>query len=224
MTASSTRPAVHLRRLLVSMHVLVTGGWLATAVGMAALSFLALRTADPALTHAALWMAHVLDDDVLVPFALTTAYTGVMLGVLTPWGFVRHRWVVTKLLITVGGLYLGVAWLGRWLEEAVAASAAGGLGPVGIYLVWGALLIGALMLATWLGVAKPGGPTRWGRNRTRRPPAPGTPTYLLVLVAPVLDWAAGVYGGLMATVALACLAQRRWRSRTPQQPAATRNR
>ena len=166
MTAASTRPAVHLRHLLVSMHVLVTGGWLATAVGMAALSLLALRTADPALTHAALWTAHVLDDDVLVPFALTTAYTGVMLGVLTPWGFVRHRWVV----------------------------------------------------------AKPGGPTRWGRNRTRRPPAPGTPTYLLVLVAPVLDWAAGVYGGLMATVALACLAQRRWRSRTLQQPTGTRNR
>ncbi len=107
-------------------------------------------------------MAEHLDVVLLQNLATAAAYTGVMLSLLTPWGIFRFWWVTVKFVLTVGGLYLGIAHLGGWLHQAVdaAAAAGNGAGPAFRVMVGGVAMIAALAFMAWLSTAKP-----WGRTR-----------------------------------------------------------
>ncbi len=102
-----------------------------------------------------------------------------MLSALNSWGLFRFRWVAIKFAITVGGLYLGIWWLGRWLDQAVLATENGGIGPVEHSVVWGCALIAAMTFAAWLAVVKPWGQLRAGQRARRelytRRPLSGVP-------------------------------------------------
>lgn len=213
-----------LRQLMVVLHVLTSVGWLTMALTQVTLMLHAMTVADPQTRRSALTMTEYIDHAVLQTAATGSAYTGLMLCALTSWGFFRFTWVAVKLSVTIGGLYLGIAHLGQWLRAGVLASETGGLGPVDLSVYWATGLIGALVFASWLSVAKP-----WGRlrpaQRVRREPDAHPILWVAALLVPFADYLLHLQGALMLVTVLGYAGYRSWRlrraARTRLRPTAT---
>lgn len=153
-----------LRRTLLLAHLACAGTWLGMDV---VLGLLVLDTAGSAADPgSAVSMAAAASFGTwpLALIAVLTLLTGTALGLATPYGLVRHWWVVAKLAITVVLVVLVVALLVPLLDAAGDAArsavADGRPVPVGVLVyppvVSSAALLGAMALA----VFKP-----WGRTR-----------------------------------------------------------
>jgi hypothetical protein len=201
------------KHVLVFLHVLSSLGW--WAMGLAQLSFIlvALRsTGDGAV--AALQAAQHLDHTLLIYFANSAAYTGIMLAALTPWGFFRYWWVTVKFTLTVILTIVGIALLGQWRQGMIDAAQGGGPGPNPLLVVSGVTAtVAALVFVTWVSIAKP-----WGRTgrRPRTAPRPAARTYLLACAPPLLDYATSLALGFPSPLLqlLTVLLYPAWRSRT----------
>ena len=83
------------RNVALTAHILSAAGWFGVAVLVAAAAFTAGSTHDSAFAHA---LYHAIGDSiwVSVPMGLIALATGVLLGVGTKWGLLRHWWVVAS--------------------------------------------------------------------------------------------------------------------------------
>jgi len=89
--------------------------------------------------------------------------TGIALGLGTPWGVLRHSWVVIKLVLTVSVIVVGATVLRPVLDDAS--------NPNSTALILGAAYdVTALTVATALAVFKPGR----ARRRASEPTLPVT--------------------------------------------------
>lgn len=94
----------------------------------------------------------------IIPFfAVGTVLTGAALGIGTPWGLFRHRWVVVKTVLALAVIVGSVTWNTRWIDAAAAGDDR--------TVLWSLALSSAmhqvmLLTATVLSVEKP-----WGRLR-----------------------------------------------------------
>lgn len=173
-TAPPARLSRRARKSLVVLHVVASVGWLGVTFGNLVLGVTARDTGDPAVQKAIYLVLGVIGPYVLLPLALTATVTGVVLGLGTPWGLFRTRWVHLKLWLTVVPLLLTVFLLLPGIREAAdvaAATAPRAFAEVekgGIDLVIPPCVSGTLYLAsTVLSVFKP----RLGRVRTAAPSA-----------------------------------------------------
>lgn len=114
---------------------------------------------------------------VIVPLALTALVTGIIQSLATPWGLVRHYWVVVSLLLTV--FATAVLLLERQPVTYLAERAAAPADPRGLP---GTLLhsIGGLVIlltVTALNMYKPRGLTRhgWRKQHAKPERRPATP-------------------------------------------------
>ncbi|MCO1581133.1 hypothetical protein M8C13_35815 [Crossiella sp. SN42] len=178
------------RNLLVWLHVLSSVGWLALALTLCVLISYGIG-AEPGLRLAAFRMAEVLDVQLLQILGETSAFTGFMLSALTSWGYFRHWWVLTKFVITLAQLYVGIFILSGNLHESVRAAEAGGIGPAVWLAVASALMAGGFAFQAWLSVAKPGKRTPW-TPPGKLPAAPVSHVYAASAV-PVLAFALGLF-------------------------------
>ncbi|MVA76708.1 hypothetical protein GC722_11835 [Auraticoccus sp. F435] len=115
-----SRPA---HRAVLLVHVASAGSWLGLdlVLGTAVLTLLSGPPTEA--TAAALVLARLVGPPLLT-VAVTTLASGLVLGLGTPWGLVRHGWVLAKLVITVVLLVLVVVLLLPALGELSAAAAA----------------------------------------------------------------------------------------------------
>jgi hypothetical protein len=166
-----------LRKAILAAHVLVGVGWFGIVVAKLVLEIAAASTRDQEIARAGFLFMQALDRAVFPPAALATLITGVFLSVGTAWGLFRHWWIVVKLVLTIGVIVTGVAFVGAWTEQALA-SAAGPAGQIGDASRWliGAAVAHVLMLgaATVISIYKPWGRIRPEPRRTRRRAAPAT--------------------------------------------------
>ncbi|GLZ49889.1 hypothetical protein Acsp06_60740 [Actinomycetospora sp. NBRC 106375] len=105
-----------------------------------------------------------IDMVLVIPAAFGALATGVVLGLLTPWGLARHWWVLVKLVLTVAVIVFSTLGVGVWVLESIERP-----GPAAWPLVWGgAANLVAFLLMTWASIGKPWGTTPWAGARTRR--------------------------------------------------------
>jgi hypothetical protein len=102
------RLAPRWRKLLLTAHIGSSVGLLGTDATVVLLAVAGARGHDPAVVYPA---AQLIGSLLLVPTALLSLLTGVLLGVLTPWGLFRHWWVVVKLTLTTAGAVLALVVL-----------------------------------------------------------------------------------------------------------------
>ncbi|ASU77708.1 hypothetical protein CDG81_04585 [Actinopolyspora erythraea] len=181
------------RDLLVWMHVLTSVGWMSQALALATLLAFGLSTGDPEQRLSAVTMAEVLDEHLLLHMANASAFTGLMLSALTPWGYFRHWWVLTKFAITTVQVYAGIFVLGPNLQAGVRAAEDGRALPPGVAV--GALLMASAMaFQTWASVAKPWGRTPWTRSPRAPRKVPSGPGWLFLVATllPVAEYALSV--------------------------------
>lgn len=154
------------RRGLLVAHVSISVSWLGLTVGLLTLGATAFLTEEPATARAATLAMKIFGDWLVVPVALFSLLSGLVLALGTPWGLARHRWVWTKFWLTLITAALSVFSLRPGIDEAAAR------GTVDIDLVVAPSVATATYLfITAISVLKPWGPTRRGR---RPRPAAGT--------------------------------------------------
>jgi uncharacterized membrane protein len=64
---------------------------------------------------------------IIVPSAMFSVITGVLLCSFTNWGFFKHYWVIAKQIVTLLLIVLGSVWLGSMTKEMTTLSEVGQL-------------------------------------------------------------------------------------------------
>lgn len=153
-----------LRRGVLVAHVAVSVSWLGLTVGLLVLGLAAYLTTDATLAQAATRAMKLFGDWLVVPVALLSLVSGLVLSLGTPWGLARHRWVWTKFWLTLITAGLSVFSLRPGINEAAARGAA----DIDL-VVAPSVATATYLFITAISVLKPWGPTRRGR-RLRQPP------------------------------------------------------
>ncbi|SOE12422.1 hypothetical protein SAMN06272775_3416 [Streptomyces sp. 2323.1] len=158
-----SRPA---RRAVLVLHVAVSVSWLGLTLGLLALGLTGYSTGSPDMATVAYRAMKVFGDWLVLPIALMSLVSGLVLSLGTPWGLARHRWVVIKFWLTLLTLLLSVFALRPGINH-LAAAAAAGTPAAGIQLVIApAVATATYFFLTAISVLKPWGPTKRG-NRLR---------------------------------------------------------
>jgi hypothetical protein len=137
------------RTLLRAFHIGATGSVLGADLALLTLGLSGLVGADPLTIYPA---ARLVAARVIVPLALVSLGTGVLLAVLTPWGLFRHLWITMKLaivlLLTAAVLFVLVPGLGTTAAQVLAlpTPAPGAVSPM-------PLVIAPAVASTLIGVA-----------------------------------------------------------------------
>ncbi|WP_329120096.1 DUF2269 domain-containing protein [Streptomyces sp. NBC_01465] len=150
-----TRPA---RRALLVAHVAVSVSWLGLTVGLLALGITAWTSGSPDITRATYRSMKVFGDWLVVPVAVLTLGTGVVLSLRTPWGLARYHWVRTKFWLTLVTLAASAFALRPGINDAAAS----GL-PDSSLVAAPVVASTAYFFMTALSVLKPWGLTKRGR-------------------------------------------------------------
>lgn len=163
------RPA---RRALLVAHVTVSVGWLGVSLCLLTLAVAGTRDPD-ALAVPALTATELFADWLLLPVALLTLTTGLVLSLGTPWGLARHRWIWVKFWLTLAATGLTVFSFRPGAHEAAAAAAAGETLPATDLLVPPAVSLSLYAFLTAVSLLKPWGLTRRGRRLRAAPTGRG---------------------------------------------------
>jgi hypothetical protein len=110
------------RAWLKGFHILFTAAWVGAALCMM-LAHLSYHPETGAEMHGVLATLKLIDDWVIIPSAIGSLLTGLLISWLTPWGFFKWRWVTVKWVLTIAIMLAGTFVLGPWLNamEAMAA-------------------------------------------------------------------------------------------------------
>ena len=154
-----------LRKVVLTAHVVTSVGWLGGVVAYLALDVVAVTSRDAGPVRAAYLGMEVIGLFVIVPLALASVLIGIVNSLGTPWGLLRHYWVVAKLLLTVFAvtiLLLETRTIGH-LADAAASAADPRRLPGTLVHSAGGLVV--LLVITVLSVFKPRGLTGYGWRR-----------------------------------------------------------
>ncbi|MEV5043958.1 DUF2269 domain-containing protein [Streptomyces griseoincarnatus] len=152
------------RRAFLVVHVVASAGWLGLSAGLLALG-VAANTGSPVTVEAAVRSVQLFADRLLLPIALLTLGSGLVLALGTPWGLARHRWVWTRFWLTLATTTATVFALRPGVNDAVAAVSAGHALPDGGDVLAGPVVsLSAYLFMTAISVLKPWGATRRGRR------------------------------------------------------------
>jgi hypothetical protein len=181
MTRVTARPARLTRtqqRLLVTLHVALSVGWLGASMAMLTLAIAARASQPGEQARSAYWTMHLLADVLLIPLSLSVLLIGVLTAATSPWGLLRHRWVLVKLTATCAAVALSLLALPAMTRIAYQASIQQALAAerdAGTRLIIASSVSVALYLSlTAISVLKPWRPTARSRNQAGQPahPAP----------------------------------------------------
>ncbi len=155
------------RKVWLTLHVGISVGWLGLGLAMSALALTGLLAETHAVRHGAYELMHIFDLTIVIPSMMLSIITGLVTALCTPWGLLKHWWVLVKFVISLAIPAAAAAFQARWIIELAArtqdpAAQPGGLGvAVAVCMVCYTTL---LWTATTLSVVKPWGRTRWGRT------------------------------------------------------------
>jgi len=156
------------RRITLIVHITTAVGWLGTTVVVLTLGVAGIRTSDPSLQLVAYYdVFRVLNPAASVPLAFLGLVSGIVLATRGPFGLIRHRWVLTKLVASLVAVLINQEVTKNGAEQMTARLAAGQpVGFAGTQVLLGACInIAILTMNVSLSVNKPWGMTRWGAAR-----------------------------------------------------------
>ena len=160
-----------LRKLALAVHLTVSVGWIGAVVGFLALVIPAMTSQDAQRLRAA-WIAMELTGRLaIVPLALASLLTGLIMALGTKWGLFRHYWVSISFVLTViaTAVLLGnmqavsfFAGIAARADGADLDALRGGLKSELLHAGVGLVLLLVILV---LNVYKPRGMTAYGRRR-----------------------------------------------------------
>lgn len=157
-----------LRKLTFTTHVTSSVGWIGAVLVFLALAAIGLTSQDERTVRGAYLVMAPAAWFVLVPLAHASLVSGIALSLGTPWGLLRHYWVVSKLVITAFSTVILMIYMGTFRQMAgAAAEPAVELGLVRnpSPLLHSILALVLLIAATVLAIYKPFGLTPYGARQ-----------------------------------------------------------
>jgi Predicted integral membrane protein (DUF2269) len=158
-----SRPALSpfLRKLLLTIHIIVSVGLLGDSAGYLAVAIRGATSGDPLVANSSYQILPMFAFVFGVPLSFAALLSGVLLGLGTKWGVFRYPWVTTKLLLIVSVIAVGALVLNGGMNAMLSGRG----GAKGQVIAGAAYDVVALTIATVLAVFKPGG--RWSSKRDR---------------------------------------------------------
>lgn len=155
------------RKFALAVHLVASVGWIGAVLAYVALGITA-RASDETATVRAAWVSmELIGWYVLVPSALGSLLTGIVLALGTKWGLFRYYWVVCALVLTTLAtvvLVLHMPDVSAMTDVARTADASH-LRAMGGDLFHSLLGLGVLLVVLVLNIYKPPGLTRYGWRR-----------------------------------------------------------
>jgi uncharacterized membrane protein len=90
-----------LRKFALAAHITLAVGWIGAVAGYIALDVAAATSQDAQTVRAAYLAMELIVWYVIVPLALASLLTGLVMSLGTNWGLFRHYWVLISLLLTI---------------------------------------------------------------------------------------------------------------------------
>ena len=140
------------RRAVLTAHIVASVGLLGEVSGFLVVAIQASAAGDPSFAAAAYDLLATFTVVFGIPLSLTALATGIVLGLGTKWGILRHPWVMIKLGLLASVIVIGALILGPSVEQMRT----GGGGRETLIVLGAAWDVLALGLATGLSVYKPG--------------------------------------------------------------------
>jgi uncharacterized membrane protein len=116
---------INQRNWLLSLHIATGGLWFGTALCSVALALSVVVLNSEDAIHGINLARNFLGQYIIVPAAVCSVITGVLLCSFTNWGFFKHYWVIAKQFVTLLLIVLGSVWLGPMTKEMTALSEVG---------------------------------------------------------------------------------------------------
>jgi uncharacterized membrane protein len=160
-----------LRAFALTVHVIVSVGWLGAVAAFLALGIVGLTSPDPQTVRGVYLVMEAAAWYVLVALAVASLVTGLVQSLGTTWGLFRHYWVLFKLGINVLATVVLLMYMQTFCALArVAADPGADLGAVrnASPVLHAALALLLLVVATVLAVYKPRGMTGYGQRKQRQ--------------------------------------------------------
>ncbi len=153
--ATTRRPrrplSTRARRAVLTVHIASSVGLLGDVAAVLAMNVRAATTDDPEFAGVTYQLLEMFSAMFGIPLSFIALGSGVLLGLGTKWGVLRHAWVAVKLGLLVSVIVVGALVLG----PNTAAMRAGDGGSGTTLIIGAAYDVLALSLATGLSVFKP---------------------------------------------------------------------
>ena len=158
------------RKLALTAHMVSSVGWFGAVAAFLVLALAGLTRDDPAVARGIYVAMDLLTWWAIVPLCVATLITGVVQSLGTPWGLVRHYWVLVKLVLTLVAttvLALRLSDITFLADHAARTDVAADqhLDERRTLVVHAAGGLVVLLTTTVLAVFKPAGRTRYGWRR-----------------------------------------------------------
>ena len=164
-----------LRKLVLTIHLTFSVGWIGAVVAYLVLGVSAVGSRDAQTVRGA-WIAmELIGWSAIVPLAVGSVLTGLVMALATAWGLFQHYWVLITLgltLFSVGILLLHLPTVSALASAARVADAAT-LRSLGGDLLHPSAGLLVLLVITVLNVYKPRGLTPYGWRKQREARSPG---------------------------------------------------
>lgn len=157
---------------LLSLHIASGGLWFGTALCSIALALSFNNLSNGDTLHGIDLARNLMGEFIIVPTAVLSVITGVLLCGLTHWRFFKHSWIIVKQFSTLTLIVIGSVWLGPWTKEmsdisaTLQSQARQNLHYVSlnsISITVGVLQTIALLAIIFISTIKP-----WGKRNTTR--------------------------------------------------------
>lgn len=155
-----------LRKFALAAHITSSVGWIGAVAGYIALDVAAATSEDAQSLRAAYLAMELIAWYVIVPLALASLLTGLVMSLGTKWGLFRHYWVLISLLLTIIAtvvLLVETQTISYFADIAAdPTTSSDDLRALGSTLVHSAGGTVVLLVILVLNVYKPRGMTRYG--------------------------------------------------------------
>jgi hypothetical protein len=155
-----------LRKFALTMHITFSVGWIGAVAAYIALDVTTVISQDVQTVRAAYLAMALTARYVIVPLAIASLLTGLLMSLGTRWGLFRHYWVLISLLLTVMAtavLLVETRTINHLAGIAANPATSGndlrGLESTLVHSVGGMVV---LLVVMWLNVYKPRGLTAYG--------------------------------------------------------------
>lgn len=155
-----------LRKFALATHLTVSVGWIGAVAGYLVLDVTVAMSEDPQTVRAAWIGMDLIVSRAILPLALASLITGLVMALATKWGLIRHWWVFISFVLTVFATLVLASETG-----VIGAMAAVAVDPATTHDELLALPgtlphsiggLGVLLVVQVLNVYKPQGLTRYG--------------------------------------------------------------
>lgn len=159
-----------IRKLALSAHLTFSVGWIGTVMVYLALGVSASTSHDVDTVRAAWTAMEITGWYVIVPLAVASLLTGLVMALGTKWGLFRHYWVTISFALTVTAVVVLVLHMPTVSASADFAQTATGerLEALGGDLLHPAIGLVVLVVVQVLNLYKPAGVTRYGWRKQQQ--------------------------------------------------------